>query len=222
MGCGNSSPIPILNNIPGSTANNTPNFINLKNNCIICNDEETIFNDSKLNNLYPPCKHSDEFGVQCIRHYISDKIKDSAISQLKCPLPGCNHRFNESLIKELTTKDEFRKYQKDVQSLSFVNTWTFQNCGIFVRNIFNDIDMVYRFHSLGYKRCPYCRFMIEKNGGCDHMTCRKCGNRFNWSTANTPAINHIVNVQANHNNYESIVGFLVFIFYLFGMHSLHG
>jgi len=31
------------------------------------------------------------------------------------------------------------------------------------------------------KRCPSCSEYIEKNGGCDHMTC-KCGCEFYWST----------------------------------------
>jgi hypothetical protein len=31
------------------------------------------------------------------------------------------------------------------------------------------------------KRCPGCSEYIEKNGGCDHMTC-KCGHEFLWST----------------------------------------
>merc|ERR1712190_230936 len=34
------------------------------------------------------------------------------------------------------------------------------------------------------KRCPKCFEYIEKNGGCDHMTCRHrgCGHEFWWST----------------------------------------
>eukprot|EP00929_Paragymnodinium_shiwhaense_P013426 TRINITY_DN12127_c0_g1_i1.p1 TRINITY_DN12127_c0_g1~~TRINITY_DN12127_c0_g1_i1.p1 ORF type:complete len:286 (+),score=29.46 TRINITY_DN12127_c0_g1_i1:211-1068(+) len=31
------------------------------------------------------------------------------------------------------------------------------------------------------KECPRCRMPIEKNGGCNHMTCR-CGHEFYWST----------------------------------------
>jgi hypothetical protein len=31
------------------------------------------------------------------------------------------------------------------------------------------------------KACPRCKEHIEKNGGCDHMTCR-CGYEFWWST----------------------------------------
>lgn len=33
------------------------------------------------------------------------------------------------------------------------------------------------------KACPRCSAPIEKNGGCDHMTCR-CGYEFWWSTLN--------------------------------------
>lgn len=30
------------------------------------------------------------------------------------------------------------------------------------------------------KRCPRCQSHIEKRGGCNHMTCRKCRFQFNW------------------------------------------
>lgn len=30
------------------------------------------------------------------------------------------------------------------------------------------------------KRCPNCRVNIEKNDGCDHMTCTHCGYEFCW------------------------------------------
>lgn len=38
---------------------------------------------------------------------------------------------------------------------------------------------------LGLQRCPRCRIAIEKNGGCNQMTCR-CGHRFQWVTRQPP------------------------------------
>jgi len=35
--------------------------------------------------------------------------------------------------------------------------------------------------ALKVKDCPKCHAQIEKNGGCDHMTCR-CGHEFYWTT----------------------------------------
>merc|ERR1711879_481242 len=34
----------------------------------------------------------------------------------------------------------------------------------------------------GIKRCPKCRVAIEKNGGCNHMTCKSCKHEFFWDT----------------------------------------
>lgn len=44
-----------------------------------------------------------------------------------------------------------------------------------------DVEMVM---GVKVKRCPKCSQYIEKNGGCDHMTCRHrgCGYEFWWST----------------------------------------
>ena len=33
------------------------------------------------------------------------------------------------------------------------------------------------------KRCPKCKTMITKNGGCDHMHCTKCKKHFSWKKA---------------------------------------
>ena len=34
--------------------------------------------------------------------------------------------------------------------------------------------------SANTKECPTCQSTIEKNGGCNHMTCRKCKHEFCW------------------------------------------
>ena len=34
----------------------------------------------------------------------------------------------------------------------------------------------------GTKQCPRCSVTIQKNEGCDHMTCRACKHEFSWTT----------------------------------------
>ena len=34
-------------------------------------------------------------------------------------------------------------------------------------------------------RCPRCKSPIEKNGGCNHMTCKYCANEFCWLCQST-------------------------------------
>lgn len=36
--------------------------------------------------------------------------------------------------------------------------------------------------SVQMRRCPKCKVLTEKNGGCDHMTCKMCRHEYWWST----------------------------------------
>jgi hypothetical protein len=43
-----------------------------------------------------------------------------------------------------------------------------------------DESSVARIKALGAKPCPKCGINIEKQGGCDHMTCHRCRHNFCW------------------------------------------
>ena len=48
------------------------------------------------------------------------------------------------------------------------------------------------------KKCPGCSYQIEKNRGCDHMTCIKCRHEFCWSCL---ADFQPIRQQGNHRHY---------------------
>lgn len=47
------------------------------------------------------------------------------------------------------------------------------------------------------KDCPKCHVTIEKNGGCNHMTCRKCHHEFCW-TCGQP-LTHSLQAMGKHD-----------------------
>ena len=54
-------------------------------------------------------------------------------------------------------------------------------CKEYSRSIDKDNETSQRWILTNSKKCPKCPFRIEKNGGCDHMTCIKCRHEFCWS-----------------------------------------
>ena len=39
------------------------------------------------------------------------------------------------------------------------------------------------FNGEKVRKCPKCQSPIEKNGGCNHMTCTRCGRHFDWGSS---------------------------------------
>lgn len=61
------------------------------------------------------------------------------------------------------------------------------------------------------KACPKCESLIEKNGGCNHMTCRKCKFEFCWlcfgkwqnhRSCNTYKFDETETTESNFNSFN--------------------
>eukprot|EP01017_Pseudomicrothorax_dubius_P024137 TRINITY_DN25692_c0_g1_i1.p1 TRINITY_DN25692_c0_g1~~TRINITY_DN25692_c0_g1_i1.p1 ORF type:complete len:247 (+),score=22.13 TRINITY_DN25692_c0_g1_i1:50-742(+) len=46
----------------------------------------------------------------------------------------------------------------------------------------DDNSLLEYLKSSSAKRCPHCNMVIEKNGGCNHVTCRNCNKHICWFT----------------------------------------
>ena len=69
------------------------------------------------------------------------------------------------------------------------------------------------------KKCPECKILIEKNGGCNHMTCPKCKVHICWNCMGVFPVDEIYNhMSAVHGmlvGHEPPVGFLGQLYRLF-------
>lgn len=114
------------------------------------------------------------------RTYVEDK------ETLKwCPGPDCQnaidcpvkkkdlHKVVPTVVCECKTRFCFGCSLKDHQPApcELVKMWL-KKCA--------DDSETANWISANTKECPRCNSTIEKNGGCNHMTCRKCKHEFCW------------------------------------------
>lgn len=117
------------------------------------------------------------FCQSCIFQYVGREHREHRKVQCpQCKRELLDHEVMACLDLPKATADELlADIQQNSSSLG-------QNCDDtgamddpMVRCAFEQIA-----HCGHMKCCPSCNALIEKNGGCDHMTCR-CGHSFNWS-----------------------------------------
>ncbi|EEY17142.1 ariadne-1 [Verticillium alfalfae VaMs.102] len=99
----------------------------------------------------PDCVNAVECGVK-------KKDLDKVVPTVAC---ACGHRFCFGCI--LTDHQP--------APCSLVKLWL-KKCA--------DDSETANWISANTKECPRCNSTIEKNGGCNHMTCRKCKHEFCW------------------------------------------
>ncbi|GFY59988.1 ATP-dependent RNA helicase DEAH12, chloroplastic [Trichonephila inaurata madagascariensis] len=111
-----------------------------------------------------------------MKHYIESYGSDI----FYCPAPDCSMFFYKNEIS--TDKLNCPLCQNDI--CIKCNTVYHQGftCDMY-QGSKNDPDYsfkVWQETKSECKRCPKCKTAIEKNGGCDHMTCGSCASHFCW------------------------------------------
>ncbi|KAI9750732.1 MAG: hypothetical protein M4579_006333 [Chaenotheca gracillima] len=136
--------------------------------------------DSKSLDLLVAVDLQDRYQVLLTRTYVDDK------DNLKwCPAPNCEYAIDCAIKK--------RQLFNIVPTVSCVCGYSFcfgctlkdhrpAPCGLvkkWLKKCEDDSETA-NWISAHTKECPKCNSTIEKNGGCNHMTCRKCKHEFCW------------------------------------------
>ena len=122
----------------------------------------------------------DRYQVLLMRTYVDDK------ENLKwCPGPDCENAVDcavkknelDRIVPSVTCYCKHRfcfgctSNDHQPAPCSLVKQWL-KKC--------EDDSETANWISANTKECPKCSSTIEKNGGCNHMTCRKCKHEFCW------------------------------------------
>ncbi|CAE7241919.1 Psmd1, partial [Symbiodinium necroappetens] len=92
-------------------------------------------------------------------------IRDAKYEVLECPQPGC---------VGVAYKERGRR-----TAMCFMceHTWEANSNGT------DDDGQKPNFDGTRVRKCPKCQAPIEKNGGCNHMHCTRCGRHFDWTAS---------------------------------------
>jgi ariadne-1 len=113
--------------------------------------------------------------------YLMDRQVAVADSLTNCPNPPCSKPIN-LLAGFLCNVTKCSHCYHEFCLVCHESSHAPASCGekqVWETSTDPDI-MQQRLFSPNMKKCPSCRSVIEKNGGCNHMTCRTCQHEFCW------------------------------------------
>ena len=110
-----------------------------------------------------------------------DRVLDQAVQNDPemhfCPTPNCKVVFSAEECKKKFDCPECKKsYCIDCKS-KWHEGMTCQENRISNTKLKEDAMFLEHAKTLKMKQCPDCKFWVERNEGCNHMTCR-CKNQF--------------------------------------------
>ncbi len=140
--------------------------------CPICFDEKTDI-------CTLSCGHRACF--DCMASMLDVSVKESNIESLHCFDTGCRRNFTfkdlQNVCSDQVKLDRFREIKKRewLDRISVV-----PSCEAKSKNFVAGEKETQEWKRINTKDCPKCKSPILKNGGCEHMTCKKCKYEFCW------------------------------------------
>lgn len=147
--------------------------------CLVCDDHTVPSSDFTINLIesFPSCNHGDNFCENCFSRYIQNKIDDGFVKSITCPYPFCKSELHSATIKLCINESQFSSYEDQLKKLSAefngengaatfyssLNSY-FLKAMAFKDDVYHSLATIIRRTTTDSKRCPKCRFIIEKDG----------------------------------------------------------
>mmetsp|Transcript_23910 Transcript_23910/g.72517 ORF Transcript_23910/g.72517 Transcript_23910/m.72517 type:complete len:212 (+) Transcript_23910:22-657(+) len=104
------------------------------------------------------CSH-EPYCRRCFERYASIEVRRRPVDRVPCMHPCCGQALTRAELR-LLLGTEF--YALVLNSGRDLGDWARRR---------------------GVRMCPGCAAAIERNGGCEHMFCIRCGTHFTWDAA---------------------------------------
>lgn len=112
-------------------------------------------------------------------YFLRKSFVDDSRHAQRCPTPGCNLAVDTSAGGRFFVCSDGHSFCADCKHAEahapapcdVVRTWL-KKC--------DDDSETYNWLSVNTQDCPQCKSVIEKNGGCNHMTCKQCKFEYCW------------------------------------------
>ncbi|KAL4779388.1 hypothetical protein BJX76DRAFT_351848 [Aspergillus varians] len=165
----------------------------VQSECVACNDIKPA-SDMVLTQ----CSHL--YCKDCMIHLVKDALADQSLFPPRCcrmPIPPSSLRrhlgaelFRSFEEKEIEDNDPYRTYCSNSQCARYIrppqvdgyvgtcHSCQTKTCTLCKRPIheslcLNEDDEVMKLaKESGWQQCPQCRYLVELNTGCNHITCR--------------------------------------------------
>ncbi|KAI0557327.1 E3 ubiquitin-protein ligase RNF217 [Gracilaria domingensis] len=175
----------------------TKDALKKKGNCATC---FTTVSEQNLRYDCANCQSS--ICNDCLRRYAQHAVRDSTMLPLRCPGEMCNSPILHLHLLNILDAKHYKVITKP--PITREN----QPCVLMSTEDFQNYQKLMKLAAIkGWKNCPNCNVLVDKNGGCGSIHCR-CGRTFDW---------HAIGSKISGHNFP-LAGHGVTPFYRVNMH----
>ncbi|KAI3985260.1 hypothetical protein MKX01_039505 [Papaver californicum] len=143
--------------------------------CKICMEAKPGY---EMRNSTNKCSHM--YCSKCITKHITTKVEEN-MTLITCPDYTCLETLEPHLYRDIISRQVLDCWESTLRESAILPSDKFQHKG---RD--EDMLLIQLAEKNKWRKCPGCKYYVERTRGCMHITCR-CGSEFcygcgaNWS-----------------------------------------